>query len=273
MCDLWKNTLESPTPKGAIPAQIRLALAQLPPARHVKLYNAGSFFDKGAVPEEEHEEIASLLAGFERVVVECHPALVGKSCRRFRELLGETELEVAMGLETARPEVLKKLEKGMTVDDFRRAASFLRRNGIALRAFVLVGIPFLRKEEWGPATRASIEVAFTAGAAVVSLIPTRPGNGTLEELQRRGLFEPPTLADLESAVEDFFEGKNGPRPGLLFADLWDANRLGASPCCAAPRVERLRRMNLRQRNLPPFSCPEARRHARGEGETRGESGV
>jgi radical SAM enzyme (TIGR01210 family) len=258
MCDLWKNTLTSPTPRGAIPSQIRFALERLPSARHVKLYNAGSFFDRAAIPEEEHAQIASLVEGFDRVIVECHPALVGDSCVRFRKLLGRTELEVAMGLETADPGVLRKLEKGMTVDDFRGAASFLRRNRISLRAFVLVGVPFLRKEEWGKATRASIEVSFTAGADVVSLVPTRLGNGTLEELQRAGQFEPPTLGDLENAVEIFFEWKKAPARGLLFADLWNADSLEAPPCCRAARIERLRRINLLQRDLPLPFCAGCR---------------
>ena len=47
MCDLWQHTLAGPTPIGAIPAQIDYALAQLPSARAIKLYNSGSFFDLG----------------------------------------------------------------------------------------------------------------------------------------------------------------------------------------------------------------------------------
>ena len=53
----------------------------------------------------------------------------------------------------------------------------------------------------GGATRASIDLSFSAGASVVSLIPTRLGNGTLEELQRAGEFTPPGLRDLERAME------------------------------------------------------------------------
>src|SRR5712692_3931595 len=45
MCDLWKNTLDERVPAGAIPAQIRFASEHLPPARWIKLYNSGSFFD------------------------------------------------------------------------------------------------------------------------------------------------------------------------------------------------------------------------------------
>ncbi|HEX5856326.1 MAG TPA: radical SAM protein, partial [Thermoanaerobaculia bacterium] len=48
MCDLWKNTLEAPTPGAAIPGQIRFALERLPSADTLKLYNAGSFFDRAA---------------------------------------------------------------------------------------------------------------------------------------------------------------------------------------------------------------------------------
>jgi radical SAM enzyme (TIGR01210 family) len=292
MCDLWKNTLEAPTPKGAIPAQMRYAFERLPSANVLKLYNAGSFFDRAAIPREDHEEIASLARGFERVVVECHPALVGQDCLRFRDLLGSAQLQVALGLETANAEILRRLNKGMTVADFDAAASFLLRNRISLRVFVLVGLPFLRKEEWPAATRASVRLSLRAGAEVVSLIPTRLGNGAMEELQRQGQFEPPTLSDLEMAIEDFLEDKEndgdaeagGPlhretatrdflegeeggaqASGLVLADLWNADVLAAPPCCAAARVSRLRDMNLIQRNLPRCSCPEGRQHSTREG--------
>jgi radical SAM enzyme (TIGR01210 family) len=263
MCDLWKNTLEAPTPKGAIPAQIRFALERLPSANVLKLYNAGSFFDRAAIPREDHEEIASLARGFERVVVECHPALVDDSSLRFRDLLGGPRLEVALGLETANEEILRRLNKGMTVADFRVAASFLLRNRISLRVFVLVGLPFLRKEEWADATRMSIEASFRSGAEIVLLIPTRLGNGTLEKLQRQGQFQPPTLQDLEMALEDFLEGEEGRSraAGLVFADLWNADALGAPSCCAAARVNRLREMNLIQRSLPLPPCPSGLSHS------------
>ena len=262
MCDLWKNTLEAPTPKGAIPQQIRFALERLPLADTLKLYNAGSFFDRAAIPREDHEEIASLARGFERVVVECHPALVGDSSLMFRDLLAGPALEVAMGLETANEEVLRRLNKGMTVADFENAARFLRAHDVSVRSFILLGIPFLRKEEWPAVTRASIALSFRAGAQIVSLIPTRLGNGAMEELQRQGQFTSPTLRDLEAALEDFLEGKEGcPRAaGLVFADLWNADALAAPSCCAAARVNRLRKMNLIQRNVPPPPCPSGCHH-------------
>src|ERR1041385_2342186 len=80
-CDLWKNTLTETVPVGAIPAQIDYALECLesnqpgPSARQIKLYNAGSFFDPLAIPPEDFPAIAARAVRFERVIVECHPAL------------------------------------------------------------------------------------------------------------------------------------------------------------------------------------------------------
>jgi archaeosine synthase beta-subunit len=256
MCDLWKNTLDAPTPPGAIPEQISWALDRLPAARRIKLYNAGSFFDRAAVPAEDHAAIAALVRGFERVVVECHPALAGDAVLRFRDLLAGPELEVAVGLETADEQALEKLNKGMTVGEFETCTRRLVSHGIPVRSFVLVGVPFLGKEEWPAATRASIDLSFRAGAGIVSLIPTRMGNGTLEELQRTGDFTPPALSDLERAMEDFFEGEEGrgAARGMVLADLWNADALPAPACCAATRIERLRAMNTFQRN-PPLPLP------------------
>ncbi|HEX5856188.1 MAG TPA: hypothetical protein VFZ57_11265, partial [Thermoanaerobaculia bacterium] len=89
------------------------------------------------------------------------------------------------------------------------------------------------------------------------------GNGAMDELQRQGQFEPPELSDLERAIEDFLEGEEGHArsSGLVLADLWDAERLEALPCCAAARVNRLREMNLIQRNLPLPPCPSGLRHS------------
>lgn len=263
MCDLWKNTLEGPTPPGAVPEQIRFALERLSRADVLKLYNAGSFFDRAAIPTGDHAEIAALVRGFDRIVVECHPALVGDSTLRFRDLLAGPELEVAMGLETANEEVLRRLNKRMTVGDFENAARFLRAHGVRVRSFLLVGVPFLPRAEQAEWLRRSVEISFERGCGVVSLIPTRMGNGALEELQRQGQFQPPTLRDLEMALEDFLEGEEGraPSAGFLLADLWDADSLAAPACCRAARIERLRSMNAFQRNLPPPPCPSGRHHS------------
>jgi len=329
----------------------RLKLPSMMPAlRQIKLYNSGSFFDPRAVPPEDHEAIAQRAATFERVIVECHPALIGESALKFRDLLSATDangvdlppvrelslkkrppsprgenspkqfsapralepasrpltppllpsegervpegrvrgklqaqgepdspdqvsgprvplrrvhtsggghgraattrLEVAMGLETAHPQVLEKLNKRMTLDQFRRAAEFLQKNDIALRVFILVKPPLLDETEALLWAKRSIDFAFDCGATVASLIPTRFVNCALETLAENGEFSPPKLATLEAAL-DYGVGLDR---GRVFADLWDLEKFSDCPACFKQRRSRLREMNLRQVIRPRAAC-------------------
>jgi radical SAM enzyme (TIGR01210 family) len=249
MCDLWQHTLTETVPVGAIPAQIDFALGQMPPARHLKLYNSGSFFDPRAIPPEDYAAIADRVRGFERVIVECHPALVGKTTIHFRDLL-RGQLEVAMGLETAHPEVLAKLNKRMTLDQFRHAAEFLRQHGIAWRAFILVQPPFLDEDEALLWACRSMDFAFDCGADVASLIPTRFGNGALEALAEQGQFSPPKLKTLEAALDYGLSV----RRGRVFADLWDLEQFSNCEACFPARRQRLAESNRTQAVTPAVAC-------------------
>ncbi len=253
MCDLWRNTLTETVPQGAIPAQIRYALAQLPPSRQIKLYNNGSFFDRNAIPAEDHAAIAECVRSFERVIVESHPALVGDSCLRFRDLL-PNKLEVAMGLETAHPELLERLNKRLTLDQFSRAAEFLRSNNIDLRVFILVQPPFMPAEEALIWAQRSLDFAFHCGATAATLIPTRGGNGAMETLTRQGDFSTPPLETLESAIEYGIELARG----RVFSDLWDIERKQDGCICFAARTVRLHQMNLAQNITPRVICEQCK---------------
>lgn len=241
MCDLWKNTLESSVAPGQIPEQIRWALAQLPPARHLKLYNAGNFFDPRAIPPEDYEAIARLADPFERVIVECHPKMVGRRCREFRALL-KGELEVALGLETVHPEVLPRLNKQMTLDEFAVAVKRLHADGVKTRAFILVRPPFLSDDDGLEWAKRSLDFAFSLGIQCCSLIPTRSGNGAMEQLERQGLFAPPSLDSLEQA----FEYGLSLKAGRVQLDLWDIERVSPEAPNRMERIARLSRMNLGQ---------------------------
>ncbi len=248
MCDLWRNTLDDSVPAGAIPAQIRYALERLPAARQVKLYNAGSFFDPAAVPPADYEAIAAETAGFERVIVESYPAFLDERAERFQGLLAG-RLEVAIGLETVHPHVLERLNKRMTVDDFRRAAAFVTERGMDLRVFLLVRPPFMSEAEGVEWACRSLDEAFACGASVCSLIPTRDGNGAMEALADTGEYAPPRLRSLEAAME---YGLRLGR-GRVFADLWDIQRFHDCRCSEAV-AERLAEMNRTQRIPAPLSC-------------------
>ena len=245
MCDLWKNTLTDSVPVGAIPKQIDHALSALAATRttprQIKLSNSGSFFDPRAIPPGDYPAIADRVRAFDRVIVECHPALVNERILPFRDRIG-TQLELAMGLETVHPGVLPRLNKRMTTEQFAEAACFLKNHGIALRVFILVKPPFMDEPDALLWAKRSVDFAFDCAATAVSLIPTRPGNGALEILAAANQFSPPQLRTFEAAVD---YGISLGR-GRVFGDLWDLDQFSTCPACLPARTQRLKRMNHRQ---------------------------
>ncbi len=253
MCDLWKNTTRDSVPQGAIPRQVEFAVrtwsdsGTLPV--QVKLYNSGSFFDPAAIPPADYAPVARRIAFARHVVVESHPLLVGDRARELRDLLSGS-LEVALGLETAHPEVLEKLNKKFDLAQFARAAEFLAAERIALRAFILVNPPFLDGPSGLEWAAKSAEFAFGCGAGAVTLIPTRTGNGAMERLRESGEFVQPTIAMLEAAQQ----GALALSRGRVFADTWALEPFSTCPHCFDARRERLETVNLTQRDLPLVRC-------------------
>ncbi len=240
-------------PLGAIPEQIHYALSRLGGSpKQIKLYNSGSFFDPAAIPPEDYSAIARALLFAENVIVESHPRLVGEKAVRFRDLLAGS-LEVALGLETAHPQVLPRLNKRFTLDHFSRAVEFLREQNMFVRVFILVKPPFMDETEGLEWAVKSAEFAFNCGANVVSLIPTRPGNGALEALSEAGEFAPPQLSTLEKAQEIALPLARG---GRIFADTWDLQRFSKCPACLEKRRERIQAFNVSQRIQPFVECSE-----------------
>ena len=251
-CDLWRWTLDGPTPAGALPLQLERALADLPPnvPDRLKLYNASNFFDRRAVPVEDWPRIAKLAEPFAAVTVESHANLIGPMTREFAALLSG-RLEVAVGLETIHPVAITHLNKHLELDRFDSAAAFLTDHDIDLRAFVLLGAPYVPAAESIEWTVLTVEYAAARGARRIAIIPVRGGNGELERLQALGEFVPPTLAQLETALEQCL----ALAATAVTADVWDIDRLAACERCRPERVARIKRMNLCGRLEPAVHCP------------------
>ena len=251
-CDLWRYTIDGPTPPGALTAQLATALEGLttPTPERLKLYNASNFFDRRAVPVEDLPAIAELALPFSAVTVESHASMVGPAALEFAALLGG-QLEVAVGLETIHPVAMQHLNKRLELPRFDRAAAFLLEHDLDLRVFVLLGAPHVPAEasiEW---TVKTVEYAAARGARRIAIIPVRGGNGELERLEALGDFVPPTLAQLETALERCL----AIRSAVVTADLWDIARLPACENCRTQRVARIETMNLIPSPQPPAPIP------------------
>jgi uncharacterized Fe-S cluster-containing MiaB family protein len=149
-CDLWRYTIDGPTPRGALPAQIEASLASVESGsvQRIKLYNASNFFDRRAVPREDLPRIAELCAPFSGVTVESHAKTVGAGAWSSRvDCPGASR--VAMGLETIHPSASAQLNKRLELERFDRAIEFLADNEIDVRVFVLWARPaFRRMNRW-----------------------------------------------------------------------------------------------------------------------------
>ena len=250
MCDLWKNTLEHSVPSGAIIEQMTRGLDELGMADHVKLYNSGNFFDHRAIPESDRAAVPRHLAGCRNLIVENHPRFCDDKCLRFRDSL-DCDLEIAIGLETIHPEVLRRLNKQMTVEDFAEATRFLVSHGIAVRAFLLLRPPWLTESEGVDWAIRSMRFAFDCGVDCCAVIPTRAGNGIMDQLQRSGDFSPPSLDSLETVLRKGLEMD----AGRVLADLWDLEAFSACSQCFSERHQRLDLMN-RLQELPTDSISD-----------------
>ena len=255
-CDLWRYTIDGPTPIGALPRQVEemLAPTDVDCIGRIKLYNASNFFDRRAVPAEDLSRIGELCAPFSGLTVESHANTVGPVVVDFARRFGG-RLEVAMGLETIHSAGMTHLNKRLDLDRFARSADFLVEHGIDVRAFVLLGAPGIAADQAVEWAVRSAEHAARCGAGVVSVIPVRGGNGEMERLAERGLYTPPTLHQLEQALDCCVEI----REAAVTVDLWDVERLASCPACREQRVARLRRMNLSGSAELPIACADCDR--------------
>jgi radical SAM enzyme (TIGR01210 family) len=249
MCDLWKNTTDKSVHNGAIPDQIEWVLNHLPEVKHLKLYNSGSFFDKKAIPEKDYQRIASLISNFQTVIVESHPGFINEGCLRFRDMI-KSDLQIAIGLETVNREILRKLNKRMTLEDFAASVNFLMEHDIFTRAFILLRPPFLSESEGVFWAERSIDFAFDAGVECCVLIPVRAGNGAMDKLFEEGIFKTPDIHSLEKVLEYGIEQQ----AGRVFADVWDLKLFSGCDKCFDERRSRLIEMNLNQRIIKKVNC-------------------
>jgi radical SAM enzyme (TIGR01210 family) len=250
-CDLWRYTIEGPTPPGALVAQLERVLDDVaePPPERLKLYTASNFFDKRAVPPDDLPALARLAEPFASVTVESHASTIGPGVAAFARML-RGRLEVAMGLETIHPVAAERLNKRLTLARFDRAAQSLAADGIDVRAFVLLGAPHVVPEESVEWTVRTVEHAAAQGAAVVSIIPVRGGNGEMERLASAGEFTAPTLTQLEEALD----GCAHIAGTAVTADTWDLEKFARCEACLPARAERLRRINVSGWAEPRVRC-------------------
>jgi radical SAM enzyme (TIGR01210 family) len=201
MCGYASDTPPVPPTQEELLAQIEDVASRRGDARWVKLYTSGSMLDPGEVPRPVLEAVVETFGDADMLTVESRSEHV--SVERVQALGDPSRREVAIGLESACDGVLAgSVHKGMTFDDFSRAAREVRQAGARLRAYVLLKPPFLTEREAIEDAVKSVLAAAEAGASTVSVNPVSVhGNTLVDYLHHRGEYEPPWLWSVSEVLQ------------------------------------------------------------------------
>jgi len=107
----------------------------------VKVFGSGSFLDEKQVPPKARmffvEECRK--HGIKKLTIESRPEHITRD--KLAEFSG-VDLSVAIGLETADNEVLRRINKGFSVEDYAKAADTIKSCGFKVRTYLLVNPPY-----------------------------------------------------------------------------------------------------------------------------------
>lgn len=213
MCGYARDTLGRSATPSELAAQLAAALRAYRGEPYVKIYTSGSFLDDREVDPGSRVAIARAFAGHaKRLLVETLPEFVrDEALVPFRDAFAG-EVEVAQGLESADPEVLRRfVNKGSPPEEYFAAAERLRALGVRPKAYLLLKPPYLTEAE-------SVDDVVRSVAAcarrfdTISINPVHIQGGTVVEwLYRRGRYRPPWLWSLVEAMRRGAEVRGGAR--------------------------------------------------------------
>jgi radical SAM enzyme (TIGR01210 family) len=161
-------------------------------------------------------------------------------------MLPTDRVQVALGLESANDEILRRcIQKGFSVEDYKRAAIFLNEKGIPVRTYLLLKPPFLTEKQAMLDTIESIEFAAPYSESI-SINPINVQKDTMvERLWRRGDYRPPWLFSL---VEVLKVGKAITERRVFSSPSGAGSLRGVHNCekCDASFIEAVKRHSFSQ---------------------------
>lgn len=250
MCGYARRSTRGSTDLPGLRAQVGRLASMYRGERVAKIYTSGSFLDDGEVPPDVRLDILRTFNRAEKVVIESRCDMVSEE--RIVPLTAHPGLEVALGLESSDDTVLARcVNKGSTLEDYVRAVSSLRGQGIGVRTYVLLKPPFMGEHAAVEDAVRTMEVA-ARYSDVVSLNPVTVHAGSLvEHLFRRGEYAPPWLWSVDTVLKRAVRGTL-----TLCSTVAFGKRRGPHNCgrCDRSFLERVRRFNLGQRLEGGVEC-------------------
>ena len=193
----------------------------------IRVYQEGNYINSNEIENSAQLTIlrlSSLIGGIQRITIESMAKYLKQD--NVQELKNavtrDVELEIGMGFEGENNIVRNVcVNKGESIEDYKRAVSILKNKGVRSLAYVLLKPPFMSESEAIEEAIATIQMAHEIGFDAVSLEPASIHPYTLlHALNLEGLYQPPWLWSVVKVaqnvrnIKDFRIGGVGyyPRP-------------------------------------------------------------
>ena len=167
----------------------------------LKIFNSGSFFDTNQL----HKGFRSYCVrkceqlGIDNLVVESLPQFVTPT--NLKDMKSKkVKVHVAIGLEIADDNILKKLDKGiMNKENYIRAAEVLHEHGFFLRTYLVANPPYVKDVRKSLADSVKFANKYSDTVAVCNLYPH--SNSGLFNLWLKGKWKPLGKEEFDKAVK------------------------------------------------------------------------
>ena len=124
-------------------------LKEITSIRQLKIFNSGNFLDIEQIPVSVRDFIfkKSKELKVEELIFECHPLFITeKNLSQIREKLNfinyNPKIYIAIGLETADNIMLKKIKKGITLQNFKKTVKLLKKYNFYSRTYLMANLPY-----------------------------------------------------------------------------------------------------------------------------------
>ena len=202
MCGYARDTLGRSATPAELGQQLSGILRAYRDQPYVKLYTSGSFLDDREVDPASRASIVSAFSGrARRLLFETLPEFVTpENVGPLRDAF-QGELEIALGLESTQPEILRRfVNKGAPPSEYLAAGERVRSMGARSKAYLLLKPPHLTEREAIEDVVRSVELA-APNFDALSINPVHIQGGTVVEwLYHRRRYRPPWLWSLSEAL-------------------------------------------------------------------------
>jgi len=165
----------------------------------IKIFNGGSYFPEAELPQDFQHFIYQDVAKrshIKQLVVESHPSYIKqRKLDIAKEMLGNTDLMVAMGFESHHNVIRNTiLKKGISLSLFEQKVRLLQRQGVQVFAYVFLKAPQLSEKQALDETLATLTYLHNLGVDEMALSCAFVPEGTeLAKQYHLGTFRPPWL--------------------------------------------------------------------------------